>query len=81
MKVNNIEQAIEAAKKFIEVAQETLDEQNKAPHQENWLTKTVENIYYFDIKEGNLHSGHLAANVKRKSMDLTRALSKMRNVK
>lgn len=81
MKVNNIKQAIEAAKKFIEVAQETLDEQNNAPHQENWLTKKVENIYYFDIKEGNLHSGHLAANVKRKSMDLTRALSKMRNAK
>lgn len=79
MKVSHIEKAIEDAHLFINAATEALHEQYYA-EPITFMGKT-ESPYKFDIDNGNLHVGHLSANIKRKSMDLTRSLSKMRQGK
>lgn len=67
MKRQNLQQAIEAAKAFIEEGQTLLI---KPTHE--WSGESDEYV-----QSGTAHS----ASLKRKSMDLTRALSKMRQDK
>lgn len=78
MKLQDIKNAIIEAERFIHAAREALAEQNTDETTKNWKTGQQESIYKYSIDRGELHGGHLSANVKRKSMDLTRSLSKMR---
>lgn len=54
-------------------------ESNRQATEQNWNKTKLEYEYYQD--EGLLCGGKNAAAIKRKSMDLTRALSKMRQGK
>ena len=82
MKVENIRKAIEEAKRFIESAEFALSEQENAPLVKPWSWQKTDNElvspYQSCIDKGYLHGGKFSADLKRKSMDLTRSLSKLR---
>ncbi len=81
MNTQDIRNAIDDAQRFIDAANEALNEQEHQMHVMTYIgdgKKELRHPYHHYIKNGWLHGGKLAANVKRKSMDLTRSLSKMR---
>ena len=78
MKLDTLLEVQLLARQLDQLINGALSEQENAPHHTSWTTKKEQNIYQRDIDNGDLHTGHLAAGIKRKSMDLTRQLAKMR---
>lgn len=74
MKLKDIQEAINLAQEFITLAEMEIDRQVDLSNSES---KYVD--CRTSIRIGNLYGGKGAASIKRKSMDLTRQLSKMRN--
>lgn len=81
MKLDTLLEAQQLARQLDHLIGVAIDEQNGAKHTNQYVGDgkyEKQNPYCYDIKRGDLHSGHLAAGIKRKSMDLTRQLAKMR---
>jgi hypothetical protein len=84
MKLSTIEKAKQDALNFIEACDAALQEQNNAEPQKILFGEAkgeYENPYKWLIESDQLHGGKLAANIKRKSMDLSRSLADMRGNK
>ena len=77
MDINLIKNAVLEAQRFIDAANEELNEQKSRSegkgYNEEWFKSSQE--------RGYLRGGQGTATIKRRSMDLTRSLSKMRQGK
>lgn len=70
MKIDLLLEAKEEALKFIKSIDEEMDKQKKISEKNKWIES--------HLASGNLYFGSGIATIKRRSMDLTRSLSKMR---
>lgn len=77
MNINLIKDAVAEAQRFIDEANKEMDDQKARSEDKGY------NQYYFKSAQerGFLHGSAGTATIKRRSMDLTRSLSKMRQGK
>lgn len=73
MKLDLLLEAKLEAERFIKSINDEIDKQNKEAEKHKWMRSTLD--------RGCLYSGAGVATIKRRSMDLTRSLSKMRQGK
>ncbi|KAF1026213.1 MAG: hypothetical protein GAK29_01475 [Acinetobacter bereziniae] len=73
MNLNLLLDAKAEAERFIKSIDDEIDKQNKDAKKYSWIKSTID--------RGYLYSGAGVATIKRRSMDLTRSLSKMRQGK
>ncbi|QHJ79242.1 MAG: hypothetical protein [Caudoviricetes sp.] len=84
MKITTIEKAKQDALSFIAACDAALQEQNNAEYVLMGYGERrgeYDSPYRWEIDNNFLHTGKLAANIKRKSMDLSRSLADMRGNK